>query len=142
MNKKLIALYALLALFIGLGIFAAYSFFSNIPEAEEDTDPPYEFADITALPGVQEEVEQDADPSFPGPPIVDADALRAQNEDFLGWLYIPETYISFPVGKATDNGSFFNFYRRFTGFCFFDDFRKILFPVRICYDVFTSGISG
>ena len=46
------------------------------------------------------------------------------------------------MGKATDNGSFFNFYRRFTGFCFFDDFRKILFPVRICYDVFTSGISG
>lgn len=124
MNKKLIVLYALLALFIGLGIFAAYSFFSNIPEAEEDTDPPYEFADITALPGVQEEAEQDADPSFPGPPIVDADALRAQNEDFLGWLYIPETYISFPVVKATDNAFYlkhgFNGYESAYGCPFVD----------------------
>lgn len=106
MNKKLMALYILFAFFVGLGIFAAYSFFSDIPAAEEDTAPPYEFADISELPGVREEPEQseDEEPApFPGPPTIDADALRAKNEDFLGWLYIPETYISFPVVKATDN---------------------------------------
>ena len=127
MSKKLMALYILFAFFVGLGIFAAYSFFSDIPAAEEDTAPPYEFADISELPGVREEPEQseDEEPApFPGPPTIDADALRAKNEDFLGWLYIPETYISFPVVKATDNAFYlkhgFNGYESAYGCPFVD----------------------
>ena len=103
MNKKLIILYVLLALFVGLGIFAAYSFLSDVPDTDEETMPPYEFEDISGLTGDQEDPEQTEDGQFPGPPSIDADKLRAQNEDFLGWLYIPETYISFPLVKATDN---------------------------------------
>lgn len=124
MNKKLIILYVLLALFVGLGIFAAYSFLSDVPDAKEETLPPYEFEDISDLTGDQEDPEQTEDGQFPGPPSIDADKLRAQNEDFLGWLYIPETYISFPVVKATDNAFYlthgFNGYESAYGCPFVD----------------------
>lgn len=124
MNKKLISLYVLLALFVGLGIFAAYSFLSDVPDTEEETLPPYEFEDISDLTGDQEDPEQTEDGQFPGPPSIDADKLRAQNEDFLGWLYIPETYISFPVVKATDNAFYlthgFNGYESAYGCPFVD----------------------
>lgn len=124
MNKKLITLYVLLALFVGLGIFAAYSFLSDVPDTEEETLPPYEFEDISDLTGDQEDPEQTEDGQFPGPPSIDADKLRAQNEDFLGWLYIPETYISFPVVKATDNAFYlthgFNGYESAYGCPFVD----------------------
>ena len=126
MNKKLITLYVLLALFVGLGIFAAYSFLSDVPDTEEETLPPYEFEDISDLTGDQEDPEQTEDGQFPGPPSIDADKLRAQNEDFMGWLYIPETYISFPVVKATDNAFYlthgFNGYESAYG-CPFADTR-------------------
>lgn len=122
MNKKLVALYILLAFFIGLGIFAAYSFFSAATGDEEVPATPYEFADVTELPGVNE--EPGTSEQFPGPPDIDAEALRAQNEDFLGWLYIPETYISFPVVKATDNAFYlkhgFNGYESAYGCPFVD----------------------
>lgn len=124
MNKKLIILYVLLALFVGLGIFAAYSFLSDVPDTEEEAMPPYEFEDISDLTGDQEDPEQTEDGQFPGPPSIDADKLRAQNEDFLGWLYIPETYISFPVVKATDNAFYlthgFNGYESAYGCPFVD----------------------
>lgn len=124
MNKKLIILYVLLALFVGLGIFAAYSFLSDVPDTDEETMPPYEFEDISDLTGDQEDPEQTEDGQFPGPPSIDADKLRAQNEDFLGWLYIPETYISFPVVKATDNAFYlthgFNGYESAYGCPFVD----------------------
>lgn len=124
MNKKLITLYVLLALFVGLGIFAAYSFLSDVPDTEEETLPPYEFEDISDLTGDQEDPEQTEDGQFPGPPSIDADKLRAQNEDFMGWLYIPETYISFPVVKATDNAFYlthgFNGYESAYGCPFVD----------------------
>ena len=128
MNKKLIILYVLLALFVGLGIFAAYSFLSDVPDNNEDAVPPYEFEDISDLTGDQEDPEQTEDGQFPGPPSIDADKLRAQNEDFLGWLYIPETYISFPVVKATDNAFYlthgFNGYESAYG-CPFVDTRTL-----------------
>lgn len=124
MNKKLITLYVLLALFVGLGIFAAYSFLSDVPDTEEETLPPYEFEDISDLTGDQEDPEQTEDGQFPGPPSIDADKLRAQNEDFMGWLYIPKTYISFPVVKATDNAFYlthgFNGYESAYGCPFVD----------------------
>lgn len=124
MNKKLIILYVLLALFVGLGIFAAYSFLSDVPDTDEETMPPYEFEDISDLTGEQEDPEKTDEEQFPGPPSIDADKLRAQNKDFLGWLYIPETYISFPLVKATDNAFYlthgFNGYESAYGCPFVD----------------------
>lgn len=97
MNKKLVVLYVFLFCFIGLGFFAAYSFFSAKPDDEEEPMPPYEYttSDDQNAPSEDEQ--------FPGPPSIDVSELRAQNSDFLAWLYIPETYISFPVVRASDN---------------------------------------
>lgn len=102
MDKKLIVLYVFLSLFVSLGVFAAYSFFSGIEDTEDATAPTYEFTDLSGAS------RQPEDEQFPGPPNIDVSELRAQNEDFLGWIYIPETYISFPVVKAADNSFYLN----------------------------------
>lgn len=90
MNKRPIVLYVLLCLFFGLGILAAYLFFDDFPNDGDDAAP-YEFSNLSD----QSSNSQQSN--------IDVNELRLQNEDFLGWLYIPETYMSFPVVKATDN---------------------------------------
>lgn len=60
------------------------------------------------------------------PPVFDADALRAQNSDFRGWLQIPDTTISLPVVQGTDNSFYLkhSFSREYSGFgCLFLDHR-------------------
>lgn len=93
MNKRLLVLYALLICFLSLGAYAAYSFFSSLPADTEEE--PYEFADLSSY--VEEPDASD------GLPIIDVDQLRTQNSDYFGWLFIPDTIISFPVVKAQDN---------------------------------------
>lgn len=82
-----------LLFFLFLGAFAVYLFFvSQEPEPEYPYDPP--------------------DPSSAEDPVIgpvaqqliyDFDSLLAQNEDFIAWLHIPGTVISFPVVQGADN---------------------------------------
>ena len=39
----------------------------------------------------------------PAPVLVDFDALCAENQDVIGWLYCPDTPIHYPVVQTTDN---------------------------------------
>ena len=59
---------------------------------EEYTDPP----DIKPIN------EFDLDSEF-APITVDGEALLEQNPDYLGWISIPTTEISYPVVKSKDN---------------------------------------
>ena len=34
---------------------------------------------------------------------VDSEKLQDQNPDYLGWIYVPKTDISYPVVKSADN---------------------------------------
>ena len=43
-----------------------------------------------------------------GIPDVDFDALRAENEDIVAWLYIPNTNINYPVVQGDDNEWYLN----------------------------------
>lgn len=37
---------------------------------------------------------------------VDGEALYRENEDYIGWIYIPKTRISYPVVKSKDNSDY------------------------------------
>lgn len=55
---------------------------------------------------------------------VDGEALFRRNEDYIGWIYIPDTDISYPVVLSKDNEDYLhtNFYHRkaYSGTIFMD----------------------
>lgn len=55
---------------------------------------------------------------------VDSEKLFEQNSDYLGWIYVPGTSISYPVVKSTDNDDYlhtdFNGQYSFPGTVFMD----------------------
>lgn len=110
MRLKLAALYLMLALTIGISIYAVIQ---CIPGPQEP-DEPYEYenmvppaAVITPTPApAPESSEQDAPSEEDIPPVEflpDHDALRAQNKDYVGWLQIDDTDITLPVVQGKDN---------------------------------------
>lgn len=66
----------------------------------------------------QEPVRADGDPataeaSLPDLPSVNWQALLAENPDTVGWIYVPETKIDYPVVLSHDNDEYL--YRNFSG---------------------------
>ncbi len=46
------------------------------------------------------------DPDVYAPIWVDSEGLLEENEDYIGWIYVPETAISYPVVRADDNDEY------------------------------------
>ena len=64
------------------------------------TDQAYHGLKEIAMPSA--DAQQDA----PGSPLdrtIDFDALRAVNEDIIGWIYMPNTRIDYPLVIGEDN---------------------------------------
>lgn len=93
MKAKLFVLYFLFFSVLSLGIYAGFQFFltrEEVPEYEYDIPAPVQ---TPPSPDTSDEQER----------VYDFAGLLAQNEDFLGWLSIPDTSIDFPVVHGYDN---------------------------------------
>lgn len=76
--------------------------------SEEYTTPPEE-DEIPPLDMIEKEVK-------PGCIDVDSEGLLMENEDYIGWIYVPRTDISYPVVKSRDNKDYLhtNFQKRYS----------------------------
>jgi len=97
-----------------------YAIYQCIPDAAEEEEP-YEYHDLHSAV----EITDDSSSSTVNLQY-DYEALKSQNADFMGWLHIPDTEISFPVVMGTDNSYYLNhsFSRAYSQFgCPFVDTR-------------------
>lgn len=110
MRIKLAFLYAMMALVLAVGVYAAFQCLPEPQPAEE----PYEYE--TLLPPAAEptpapsgEGEASSDVTVPVQPVQpDFEALKARNKDFVGWLSIDGTGIGLPVVLGEDNSYYLN----------------------------------
>lgn len=97
LKAKLALLYALLLVVVLTGVYAA---FQCLPQEVEEPEEPYEFETLDPFvetPATPDSTEEDITPQY------DFDGLLAENDDFVGWLSIADTPVSFPVVLGDDN---------------------------------------
>lgn len=111
-KKKTIGDYLLTLLLIGaLGVFlfAGYNLYKIYSEYKVGTDEykALEEMAVTRNPKAPRENEEQSESGEPQPPItVDFAALKAVNEDVVGWIYIEALEISYPMVKGKDNNQY------------------------------------
>ncbi len=114
-KKKTFVDYLLtLLLFVALGVFlfTGYKLFTIYQEYKVGTDEykAIEKMAITENPISKKKEQQEEETILPEkakPPIsVDFDALKAINEDVIGWLYVEAIEISYPIVQGKDNDQY------------------------------------
>lgn len=104
--KNNIALILLCIAFLAIACFSGYQLYGILSEYHQGTQTYDELTqfvntDPSATPAPSDEEEYDhSDIVWPE---VDFEALKAVNEDIVGWIYIEGTPINYPVVRGDDN---------------------------------------
>lgn len=98
-RKKRRSIIPILLIIVGIGlIVAAAAIFINAQIGYKQASDSYQ--------KIEKQYVSDKDAS--GVPIVDFDALAKANPEIVGWIYVPDTNINYPVVQAKDNSKYLN----------------------------------
>lgn len=112
MRRLLCIILTLIFAFVAL--FAGYQIIREYRESKESADVYTDLDKFVEIPEVPVETEEDVtNPSESGEtqapnndPTIDFDALLSINPDCVGWIYIPDTEINYPVVQGSDNSHY------------------------------------
>lgn len=118
----------LIFIFLGIFAFSAYNLYKIFNEYKKNKDVYNDISEIVA--NKENSTKEDADSNSNNIFIGSKEyaELKAINEDYLFWLYIPDTNINYPVVKADNNEEYL--YKNFkgesnNGGCLFVDSRNL-----------------
>ena len=98
-RKKRRSIFPILLIIVGIGlIVAAAAIYINAQIGYKQASDSYQ--------KIEKQYVSDKDAS--GVPIVDFDALAKANPEIVGWIYVPDTNINYPVVQAKDNSKYLN----------------------------------
>ncbi len=113
-NYKIITIVAVAVLLIALiGFGTEYlqeqQAAKDYAELKAIVTVPTEVVQTPSNPPVTEEVtEETLDPYAESLAALDLTKLQNENEDIVGWIFIPDTRISYPIVQGTDNDYYLN----------------------------------
>lgn len=111
--KRKFVLWILIIAFGLIAIFSAYKLISILTEYRRGEDT---YAGLTNFVQVQEDVSQTGEAVEPEEDTgyyIDHQGLREINDDYIGWIHIEGTAVSYPITQAGDNDYYL--YRMFDG---------------------------
>ena len=92
--------YILLAVFIGVFLFAAYQIGSYMLEKHKSDEVLKDAGKYVYIPDLSSDEEPEGEPEQV---YVDFAALEGVNSDIVAWLYGADTGLNYPIVKAEDN---------------------------------------
>ena len=84
-----------------------WDYFSHLKKYEE---MPSTAVETTAPPTTAPETEPETEPEIIDPELlreIDFKSLKEKNEDVVGWIYIPDTVINYPVLWRKDDNNYY-----------------------------------
>ena len=90
-----------LIILVGFGVFALYMSYTTQTTHEEEvaaTAEEYDYEDIQEMVSLPQKAEYT--------PPYDIEEMRSINEDFKGWLWIPDTVVNYPVVQTDNNSTY------------------------------------
>ena len=98
-RKKRRSIFPILLIIVGIGlIVAAAAIYINAQIGYKQASDSYA--------KIEKQYVSDKDGS--GIPVVDFDALAQTNPEIVGWIYVPDTTINYPVVQANNNSKYLN----------------------------------
>lgn len=103
--REKIILVALLAVFVSVAGFSAYKIIT-ISKDYRTSKIEYEALQKQFVKKTETAVEDKQEEEEAGLFSVDFNALKQKNKDYIGWIIVPGTSISYPVLQAKDNDKY------------------------------------
>lgn len=96
--------FILMTVLLGIFVYSAVQLFSELKSYRDDQKAYDELNQYIEVEEVTESEQKDEEVPFEQRvPTIDFESLEEINSDCIGWIYVPNTKISYPVVQTTNN---------------------------------------